>query len=116
MSSQFYADDWTMNVLGKLNPLVQTPNIDKMADNGILFTNTNCVTTSMCWISRATMVTGTYASPRHLFLEPPQETLFRTHPWNGTVFPLLKASGYYTGIVGKWHAPQPARTRDEYGF
>jgi hypothetical protein len=101
----FYADDWTMNVLGKLNPLVQTPNIDKMADNGILFTN-NCVTTSMCWISRCTMITGTYAS-RHLFLDSRQETLFQTHPWNGTVFPLLKANGYYTGIVGKWHAPQP---------
>jgi arylsulfatase A-like enzyme len=52
------------------------------------------------------MLTGTYAS-RHLFLEPSQETLFQTHPWNETVFPLLKANGYYTGLVGKWHAPQP---------
>ena len=109
----FYADDWTMKVLGKLNPLVHTPNIDKMADNGILFTN-NCVTTSMCWISRGTMVTGTYAS-RHLFLEPSQETLFQTHAWNETVFPLLKANGYYTGLVGKWHAPQP-RSEMEMAF
>jgi arylsulfatase A-like enzyme len=101
----FYADDWTMKVMGKLNPYVHTPNIDRMADEGILFTN-NCVTTSMCWISRGTMLTGTYAS-RHLFLEPSHETLFHTHPWNETVFPLLKSNGYYTGIVGKWHAPQP---------
>lgn len=101
----FYADDWTMKVIGKLNKYVKTPNIDKMADNGILFTN-NCVTTSMCWISRATMVTGTYAS-RHLQLEPSFEQVFKTHPWNETVFPLLKANGYYTGLVGKWHAPGP---------
>ena len=98
----FYADDWTMKVLGKLNKYVKTPNIDTMADNGILFTN-NCVTTSMCWISRATMVTGTYAS-RHLYLEPWHTEIFETHPWNETVFPLLKANGYYTGLVGKWHA------------
>ena len=51
----FYADDWTMQVLGKLNPLVQTPNIDKMADNGMIFTD-NCITTSVCWMSRASLV------------------------------------------------------------
>jgi len=100
----FYADDWTMKVMGKLNPDVYTPNIDRMADEGVLFTN-NCVTTSMCWISRATMVTGTYAS-RHLHLEPYQkkQNIYQTHPWNETVFPLLKSNGYYTGLVGKWHA------------
>jgi len=102
----FYADDWTMNVLGKLNKYVETPNIDKMADEGILFTN-NCVTTSICWISRASMCTGTYAS-RHLLLQPSHMTLFQTHAWNETLFPLLKANGYYTGLVGKWHAPQPS--------
>ena len=102
----FYADDWTMKVMGKLNPHVHTPNIDRMADEGVMFTS-NCVTTSMCWISRATMVTGTYAS-RHLQLEPEHEAVFRSHPWNETVFPLLKANGYHTGLVGKWHAPQPS--------
>jgi hypothetical protein len=59
----FYADDWTMKVLGKLNPLVRTPNIDKMADNGIVFRQ-NCVTTSICWMSRATLMTGLYTA-RH---------------------------------------------------
>jgi hypothetical protein len=46
----FYADDWTMNVMGKWNPHVQTPIIDRMADNGMLFSN-NCVTSSVCWMS-----------------------------------------------------------------
>jgi arylsulfatase A-like enzyme len=101
----FYADDWTMNVLGKLNKYVKTPNVDTMADNGILFTN-NCVTSSICWMSRATLATGTYAS-RHQQRKPLHSTLFTTHPWNETLFPLLKANGYYTGLVGKWHAPQP---------
>jgi len=100
----FYADDWTMNVLGKLNSLVHTPNIDKMADKGILFVN-NCVTTSVCWISRATLMTGMYYS-RHLQSVPHVTNMFTSENWNSTLFPLLKNVGnYYTGLVGKWHAP-----------
>jgi hypothetical protein len=38
----FYADDWTMKVLGKLDKRVKTPNNDAMADNGMLFTNNFC--------------------------------------------------------------------------
>ena len=101
----FYADDWTMRVLGKLDPNVRTPNIDKMADNGMLFLN-NCVTTSVCWISRATLMTGTYYS-RHLQGKPSSETMFETHNWAETLFPKLKSAGYYTGLFGKWHSPSP---------
>lgn len=75
----FYADDWTMKVLGKLNPDVKTPNIDRMADKGVLFSN-NCVTTSVCWISRATLMTGVYAS-QHLETEPSSLNMFTTNPW-----------------------------------
>ncbi|KAG7342206.1 arylsulfatase [Nitzschia inconspicua] len=100
-----YADDWTMKVLGKFDPNVKTPNIDKMADNGLLFTN-NCVTTSVCWISRATLVTGVYYS-RHLQFAPHSTNMFTTNPWNETLFPRLKSAGYYTGLMGKWHVPQP---------
>jgi arylsulfatase len=101
----FYADDWTMKVLGKLDPNVRTPNIDKMADRGMLFVN-NCVTTSVCWISRATLMTGTYYS-RHLQAAPFEKKMFETHNWNETLFPKLKNAGYYTGMFGKWHAPSP---------
>jgi len=57
----FYADDWTWRTMGRVNPVVRTPNIDEMASNGVMFTH-NCVTTSICWQSRATMVTGLYAA------------------------------------------------------
>jgi Sulfatase len=100
-----YADDWTMKVLGKFDPNIKTPNIDKMADNGLLFTN-NCVTTSVCWISRTTLVTGVYYS-RHLQFAPHSSNMFTTNPWNETLFPKLKSAGYYTGLMGKWHMPQP---------
>jgi len=91
----FYADDWTMNVMGKLNPRVITPHIDHMADKGVLFTN-NCVTTSMCWISRASFFTGLYAAV-HGESEPSSNKMFESRPWNQTLFPLLKSAGYYTG-------------------
>ena len=68
----FYADDWSFRTLGameralnntkyKVPPFVKTPNIDKMAENGLLFTH-NCVTTSICMVSRASLYTGQYAS------------------------------------------------------
>ena len=101
----FYADDWTMKVLGKLNPNVRTPNVDKMADKGMLFVN-NCVTASVCWISRATLMTGTHYS-RHLMGKLSQDRMFKTYNWSETLFPRLRRASYYTGMFTQWHAPAP---------
>lgn len=50
----FYADDWRHDTLGAAgNPIVKTPVLDALAEEGVRFTE-NCVTTSICWISRAT--------------------------------------------------------------
>jgi len=108
----FYADDWTMKVLGKLNPQVITPNIDAMADQGMIFTR-NCVTTSICWISRNTLATGLYAAVHKTVRLPGREMFNKTVPWLETLYPLLKQNGYYTGLVGKWHAQQPAEFMKE---
>jgi hypothetical protein len=101
----FYADDWTMKTLGVLNPNVKTPNLDALAAEGVLFTN-NCVTTSICWISRSNMMTGQYAG-KHQHLRIYEQNLFEGDKWNHTLFPVLKRNGYYTGFIGKWHAPSP---------
>jgi len=101
-----YADDWTLKVLGALNPQVKTPNIDQIAQRGLLFTH-NCVTTSVCWISRATLATGVYATI-HKHLKPQSPSLMDDAvgvPWDETLYPLVHQHGYYTGLVGKWHAP-----------
>lgn len=97
----FYADDWTMKVLGKLDKLVKTPNIDEMADKGMLFTN-NCVTTSVCWSSRSTLATGTYLAV-HKHTMPFSEAKFETDHWSETLYPMMKNAGYFTGLFGKWH-------------
>jgi len=104
----FYADDWTLKVLGALNEYVSTPNIDAMAERGMLFTR-NCVTTSVCWISRNSLATGVYAAV-HQNLAITSDTMFdQSLPWAKTMYPLLKSNGYYTGLIGKWHAPTPPK-------
>ena len=60
-----YADDWRHDTLGVAEggSIVKTPFLDLLAKQGVSF-RYNCVTTSICWISRATLLTGQFYS-RH---------------------------------------------------
>ena len=102
-----YGDDWTLKTLGVLNKAVKTPNLDKMSQNGMLFTH-NCVTTSICMVSRATLYTGQYAS-RHKTFGQNHREMFAPGVWNETLWPLLGANGYHTGLMGKWHHLPPPK-------
>ena len=52
------ADDQRFDFLGCTgHPILKTPHIDKLADEGTIFNNMT-VTTSTCWISRASILTG----------------------------------------------------------
>lgn len=104
-----YADDWRYDTLGVAgNPVVQTPRIDALAGQGVRFTE-NCVTTSICGVSRASLYTGQWMS-RH------GATGFRMWqtPWEETYPALLREHGYHLGHVGKWHNhPFP---KDKFDF
>eukprot|EP00978_Attheya_sp_CCMP212_P041710 scaffold242606_cov61-Attheya_sp.AAC.4 len=85
--------------------IVQTPFLDHLSILGKRFTH-NCVTTSICWISRATLFTGQYVS-RH-----GSDKLFRHRfcdegKWNVTWPYLLQKAGYYVGHIGKWQFRNP---------
>src|SRR5205085_4636109 len=57
-------DDWRWDTLGCAgNPVVKTPNLDALAAEGVRFTQMQ-VTTSICCVSRASLLTGQYMS-RH---------------------------------------------------
>lgn len=91
-------DDQRFDAIGYDNPEIQTPNLDKMARDGVIFNN--CfVNTSICCVNRANVMTGQY-SLRHrvtdFYKTLTPEQLDQTYP------ALLKQAGYYTGIVGKW--------------
>jgi arylsulfatase A-like enzyme len=93
-----YADDWRHDTLGVAgHPVVQTPNLDALAADGVRFIN-NYVTTSICGVSRATLFTGQWMS-RHgnLGFGP-----FKTD-WENTYPGVLRDGGYHVGHVGKWH-------------
>jgi len=93
-----YADDWRHDTLGCAgNPVVKTPRLDALAREGVRFTQ-NRVTTSICGVSRATLLTGQWMS-RH---GNPAFVMFKT-PWAETYPGLLRANGWFTGHVGKWH-------------
>jgi arylsulfatase len=93
-----YADDWRNNTLGCAgNPVVKTPELDKLASEGVRFTHA-CVTTAICGVSRASLFTGQWMS-RH---GDKAFNMFNT-PWAETYPGLLRENGYYVGHVGKWH-------------
>jgi arylsulfatase A-like enzyme len=95
-----YGDDWRHDSMGSASGgLVKTPFLDNLATQGTRFTH-NCVTTSVCWVSRATLYTGQYVS-RHKSTEPIKPEFYKG--WNQTFPYLLREAGYYFGHVGKWH-------------
>jgi arylsulfatase A-like enzyme len=89
---------WSLGVAGDLP--VETPFIDWLARNKAMRFTHNCVTSSICWISRATLHSGQYFS-RHKAEEPASEQWYENFHES---FPaLLKNAGYFLGHVGKWH-------------
>ena len=75
----------------------QTPNIDRIANEGIRFNNCFC-TNSICTPSRAAILTGKYSHLNGV------KTLDEPFDGRQVTFPkLLQAEGYQTAIVGKWH-------------
>ncbi len=94
-------DDHRWDVLGVMgHPFIQTPNMDRLANEGILFENA-FVTTSLCSPSRASFLTGQYASVHGV-----QNNFSRwDNDKNDTFLKHFKDAGYDTAFIGKWHMP-----------
>ncbi|MBI9075962.1 MAG: sulfatase [Desulfatibacillum sp.] len=81
------------------HPFVQTPNIDRLASQGVLFEN-GFVTTSLCSPSRASFLTGQYAHTHGV-----KNNLTPWRDESVTFLERLKQTGYDTAFLGKWHMP-----------
>jgi arylsulfatase A-like enzyme len=108
-----YADDWRHDTLGCAgNTIVKTPHLDQLARDGYRFTH-NCVTTSLCWVSRANLLTGQWMS-RHGRNSNNSLEMFKT-PWAETYPGILRKAGYFVGHVGKWHVGEFPAEHFDFG-
>lgn len=93
-----FTDDHAAHAISAYGSKInQTPNIDRLADEGVLFRNCFC-TNSICAPSRAVILTGKHS---HLNSVPTNRETF-----DGTqqTFPkLMRQAGYQTAMIGKWH-------------
>ena len=109
----FLIDDIRNTSLGCYgHPIIQTPNIDKIAKKGTQFTNA-FVTTSICAASRASILTGLYESTHGYTFGKPAIIKEQTDK----SFPiLLKKAGYETGFIGKWGMKTTVKRETLYDF
>jgi arylsulfatase A-like enzyme len=100
------ADDLGWGSIGcyGANPdLVRTPHIDRLAREGRRFTDAN-TTSSVCSPTRYSLLTGRYCWRTSLQSEVLGVTApLHIEPGRVTIASLLKAQGYHTAAVGKWH-------------
>lgn len=96
-------DDQRYDTLGCTgNGIVKTPNIDRLAEQGTLFTQAT-VTSAICTPSRASYFTGMYE--RNHGINFNSGTSLSVAQWNESYPMLLRDAGYFLGYVGKNHVP-----------
>ncbi|NLH42483.1 MAG: arylsulfatase [Planctomycetes bacterium] len=84
---------------------IQTPNLDRMAREGMIFTN-HYAGSTVCAPSRCCLMTGLHSG--HAFIRGNDRIPLR--PSDVTVAELMKQAGYATGIIGKWGLGEPDTT------
>jgi len=98
----FYVDDLGYGDLGAYGAKgVETPNVDRLADDGLLFTDAHS-TAATCTPSRYSLLTGEHGfRVDATILKGDAPALIK--PGKPTLPAMLQKAGYTTGIVGKWH-------------
>lgn len=91
------ADQLRFQSCGFSDPRAITPNLDSLARQGMLFRNF-VASTPVCSAFRASMLTGKYASSTGMVVNE-----LRLNPNQDTFAHVLKAAGYRTDYIGKWH-------------
>jgi len=127
-----FTDDQGYNDVGCFGSAqIKTPRLDQMAEEGAKFTDFY-VASPVCTPSRASLLTGSYASRIGMTLFPGKHdrqgemdvvifpgASYGLNPDEITVADMLKARGYATACIGKWHlgdAPEFLPTRNGFDY
>jgi len=106
------SDDHTTQAFGiygsRLASLNPTPNIDKLAHEGMIFTNVFC-NNSICTPSRASIITGQYSQTNGVL-----DLLGRIAPERQFLPIEMSKAGYLTAMIGKWHLKEEPAAFDYY--
>lgn len=81
---------------------VKTPNVDRLAQEGLRFTDAHAPSAT-CTPSRYAMLTGEYAWRKPGTSILPGDARLIIEPGRATLASILQRAGYKTGVVGKWH-------------
>lgn len=115
-----FADDLGYGDLGSYgHPTIETPNLDKMAAEGMRFTQFY-VGAALCTPSRASLLTGRLGIRTGIYGGVFFPTSASGLPLNEITIPeILKDAGYSTGMIGKWHLghlPQFLPTKQGFDY
>jgi arylsulfatase A-like enzyme len=88
------------------NPVIATPNMDRLAREGVRFQNAFCTTPS-CSASRSVVLTGLQNHTNGQFGHAHQPHNFHTHLEVQSIPRVAKANGVATGVIGKLHVLPP---------
>ena len=98
-----YGDDVGYGDVGAYGArLIPTPNMDKLAENGLRFTDSHC-SSATCTRSRYSLLTGEMAFRKQGVGIAAGDAKMMIDPGQYTLADLFQQEGYKTAIIGKWH-------------